>query len=376
MVQIPFRVIPIRTGSRCVMQDVKRFEQVLDLIRQARYRTLQTINRELIELYWQVGEYIHAKIVSTEWGKSVVAELSRSIKQQFPDLGGFSDKNLWRMKHFYEAYYQAPHLSTLLREIPWSAHLHILAKTKRLEEKEFYLRITIREKYSVRELERQLNSGLFERTLLADQKLPTSVRTLPQDVTGFFRDSYVLEFLNPPAPHSEKDLRQELVQHLKNFILEAGKGFAFVGESYRLQVGNTDFFIDLLLYHRMLQCLVAIELKVVAFEPAHLGQLNFYLEALDRDHRLPHENPSIGVLLCASKDEQVVEYALSRSLSPTLVADYHRQLIDKHLLEQKLNEFYALTIQKNRKKVINENLFVDLSPLTNRTFLITIGQLE
>ncbi len=149
-----------------------------------------------------------------------------------------------------------------------------------------------------------------------------------------------------------------------------------MGESYRLQVGNTDFFIDLLLYHRMLQCLVAIELKVVAFEPAHLGQLNFYLEALDRDHRLPHENPSIGVLLCASKDEQVVEYALSRSLSPTLVADYHRQLIDKHLLEQKLNEFYALTIQKNRKKVINENLFVDLSPLTNRTFLITIGQLE
>jgi predicted nuclease of restriction endonuclease-like (RecB) superfamily len=228
-----------------------------------------------------------------------------------------------------------------LREIPWSAHLHILAKTKRLEEKEFYLRITIREKYSVRELERQLNSGLFERTLLADQKLPTSVRTLPQDVTGFFRDSYVLEFLNLPAPHSEKDLRQGLVRHLKNFLLEAGKGFAFVGESYRLQVGNTDFFIDLLLYHRMLQCLVAIELKVVAFEPAHLGQLNFYLEALDRDHRLPHENPSIGVLLCRDKDEEVVEYALSRNLSPALIAQYRLQLPDKKLLQARLHELLS-----------------------------------
>lgn len=142
-------------------------------------------------------------------------------------------------------------------------------------------------------------------------------------------------------------MQRGLVTQLRQFLLEAGKGFTFVGENYRIQVGNSDYYIDLLLYHRSLQCLVAVELKTTAFEPSHLGQLNFYLEALDRDHRLAHENPSIGILLCASKDSQVVEYALSRSLSPTLVADYTRQLIDRQLLEAKLNEFYQHTLAKS-----------------------------
>jgi predicted nuclease of restriction endonuclease-like (RecB) superfamily len=204
------------------------FQEVLQLITQSRYQTLQSVNRALIDLYWQVGRYISLKVHAGEWGKSVVAELARFIKDHYPEVGGFSDKNLWRMKQFYEAYYDQPKLSTLLREIAWSAHLQILAKTKRIEEKEFYLRKTRQEHYSVRELDRQLNSGLFERTILADQQRPFSLQSLPQDLTGLFRDTYVFEFLRLPLQHSEKELQKGLVQHLCSFMLEAGEGFTFV----------------------------------------------------------------------------------------------------------------------------------------------------
>ena len=198
----------------------------------------------------------------------------------------------------------------------------------------------VREQYSKRELERQIDSGLFQRTMLANAQLPEPVRQLPQQVADVFRDSYVFEFLDLPERHDEADLQRALIRNLSKFLLETGRQFTVAGENVRVQVGNQDFYIDLLLYHRALQCLVAVELKVTKFKPEHIGQLNFYLEALDRDHRLPHENPSIGLLLCASKDSQVVEYALSRSLSPTLVADYTQQLLDKRLLEQKLAELY------------------------------------
>lgn len=318
-----------------------QFTEVVDLIRHSRSRALQRVNTELIGLYWHIGEYISQKVASSQWGQGVVKELAAYIRQQQPNISGFSDKNLWRMKQFYETYADAPEeLSTVLRQIPWSAHLHILSQTKTFEEKQFYILKAAQEGYSVRELERQINSGLFERTMLATAKLPEAVWQLPQDVTNVFRDSYVFEFLDLPDRHDEGDLQQALIRNLGKFLLEAGRQFTLAGENVRIQVGNQDFYIDLLLYHRALQCLVAVELKVTKFKPGHLGQLNFYLEALDRDHRLPHENPSIGLLLCASKDDTVVEYALSRSLSPTLVADYTHQLIDKRLLEQKLAELY------------------------------------
>ncbi|GAB4053778.1 PDDEXK nuclease domain-containing protein [Spirosoma litoris] len=319
-----------------------QFTEVITLIHQARSRVMQRVNADLIDLYWSIGAYISRKITASEWGQGVVKELAAYIKQQQPNASGFSDKNLWRMKQFYETYANAPEkLSTLLRQISWSAHLHILSQTKTAEEKQFYVLMTAQEGYSVRELERQIDSGLYERTMLANTQLPPAVRKLPQDVTNVFRDSYVLEFLDLPTRHSEADLQAALIQNLRKFLLEAGRHFTFVGENYRVQVGNQDFYIDLLLYHRSLQCFVVVELKVTAFKPEHIGQLNFYLEALDRDHRLPHENPSIGILLCASKDSQIVEYALSRSLSPTLVADYTQQLIDKRLLAEKLAELYA-----------------------------------
>lgn len=200
---------------------------------------------------------------------------------------------------------------------------------------------------SFRELDRQISASFFERTMIGNSKLSPAVRENNNDLSNTFKDSYVFEFLNLPDPHNESDLQRGLVKQMKNFILELGKDFLFIGEEYKLQVGNSDFYIDLLFYHRGLQCLVAFELKADKFKPDHLGQLNFYLEALDRDVKKPNENPSIGILLCKDKDSEVVEYALSRSLSPTMVSEYKTQLPDKKLLQQKLHELFDNETDEN-----------------------------
>ena len=317
-----------------------RFTDIIQLIKQSRTNAIKAVNAELINLYWNIGEHISKKIEQSEWGDSVVKELANFIQTQDPEIKGFSDKNIWRMKQFYETYKDFPKLSTLLREISWSHNLAIFSRCKTVEEKEFYLKLAKQENYSFRELERQISASLFERTMIGNSKLSTALRESNNDLANTFKDSYVFEFLNLPEPHSESDLQRGLVRQMKNFILELGKDFLFIGEEYKLQVGNSDFYIDLLFYHRGLQCIVAFELKADKFKPDHLGQLNFYLEALDRDVRKPNENPSIGVLLCKDKDSEVVEYALSRSLSPTMVSEYKTQLPDKKLLQQKLHELF------------------------------------
>lgn len=205
---------------------------------------------------------------------------------------------------------------------------------------EFYLKSVKLENYSKRELERQISASFFERTMIGNSKLSPLERESKEALTNAFKDSYVFEFLNLPEVHSESELQRGLVKQMKDFMLELGKDFLFLGEEYKLQVGNSDFYIDLLFYHRGLQCLVALELKADKFRPEQIGQLNFYLEALDRDVKRPNENPSIGILLCKDKDCEVVEYALSRSLSPTMVSEYKTQLPDKKILQQKLNEFF------------------------------------
>jgi predicted nuclease of restriction endonuclease-like (RecB) superfamily len=227
------------------------------------------------------------------------------------------------MMQFYETYRSQPQLSPLLRELSWSHNLAIMSRSKRGEEREFYLRLAAREHWSFRELQRQLNGALFERTVLSPPKLSTALAELHPEAGAVFKDSYRLEFLNLPPEHSEADLQRSLVGKLKQFLIELGR--------------------DLLFFNRGLNCLVAFELKVEEFQPAHLGQLQFYLEALDRDVKKPHEQPSIGVLLCATKDHEVVEYALSRAISPALVAEYQTRLPDKRLLQAKLHEFYDLT---------------------------------
>ena len=184
-------------------------------------------------------------------------------------------------------------------------------------------------------------------------KLSTLLRETNHDLSNTFKDSYLFEFLNLPDPHSESDLQRGLVRQMKNLILEFGKDFLYIGEEYKLQVGNSDFYIDLLFYHRGLQCLVAFELKADKFKPDHLGQLNFYLEALDRDVKKPNENPSIGVLLCKDKDSEVVEYALSRSYSSTMVSEYKTQLPDKKIYNKNYTNYLTMRRMRNRATTAN-----------------------
>ena len=356
----------------------KQFSEIIFLIKQARNHALIAVNRDLINLYWNVGEYISRKIATSNWGEGTINQLSELIEKEHPDLKGFNRRGLYRMKQFYETYAQSKFVSSpmtqiqlpenlaeeskpfsespiatsdirnsILVKISWTHHLTLMSRTKTDEEREFYIRLCLKEKISVRELERQINSGAFERAMLGTKNLPLILKETHPDIANTFKDTYIFEFLNLPEQHSENDLQKGLVRQMKNFILELGSDFIFIAEESRLQVGTSDFYIDLLFYNRTLQCLVAFELKVDKFKPEHLGQLNFYLEALDRDVKKPHENPSIGVLLCKDKDTEVVEYALSRTLSPTMVAEYKTKLPDKKLLQQKLHEIF-----ENRKEIL------------------------
>jgi predicted nuclease of restriction endonuclease-like (RecB) superfamily len=323
------------------MELQKQFTEITSLIASAKSRAYQAVNRELVTLYWHVGEYVSKQVTLKAWGKSVVQELADYIQKSEPNIKGFSAQNIWRMKQFYETYAENEKLSTLSRELSWSHNMEILSTANSMEEREFYMKLTLKEKLSFRELQRQLNSSYYERVMLADAKLSTLSRELPQDVSNTFKDTYVFELLHLPEEHQENDLQKAIAKNITKFLLEFGRDFAFMGEEYPLQVGNQDFAVDLMFYNRSLNCMVAIELKNERFKPEHFGQLNFYLEALDRDIKKEHENPSIGILLCKGKDDTVVEYALSRNLSPTLVADYKTKLPDKALLQQKWEEVLA-----------------------------------
>ena len=324
------------------------FAEVLEMIQAARGRALAAVNTELVGLYWRVGEYISRKLETAAWGEGVVDELARYIQRHHPNLRGFTRRNLFRMRQLYDTYFHDEKVAPLVRLLPWSHNLIILGQSKRPEEREFYLRLAVRERWGKRELERQLGAAAFERAALGPARVSPLVAQTHPEALSIFKDSYMVEFLDLPREHSEGDLHRGLVLRLKDFLIEMGRDFCFVGSEYPLQVGNRDFALDLLFFHRGLNCLCAIELKVERFEPEHLGKLNFYLEALDRDVKKPHERPAIGVLLCASKDHQVVEYALSRTLSPALVAEYQTTLPDKKLLQAKLHEFYALATGRCR----------------------------
>lgn len=327
-----------------------QFADVVGMFRVAKQRAYAAVNSELIELYWQIGAYISQQVEKAAWGKSVVEQLADYIRTQEPNSEGFSKQNLWRMKQFYETYNDGGEiLSTLSREISWSHNTLIMSRCKTVEEREFYIRMSIKEHYSVRQLERQIDSALFERYATNQIKLSPAVREIAPKAESIFRDHYVMEFVGEKAGKPENTLRKALVNKMRDFILELGKDFIHMGDEYRLQVGNSDFRIDLLFYHRELQCLVAFELKTEKFKPEHLGQLNFYLEALDRDVKKPHENPSIGVLLCKSKDDEVVEYALSRTLSPTMVAEYELKLPDKALLQHKMQEIAEMMEEEEKE---------------------------
>ena len=264
------------------------------------------------------------------------------ISENYPELKGFNRRGLYRMKQFYELYQGEEKVSPLVTQLSWSNHLKIMSACKTMDERIFYINMCIKERLSKRELERQIDSGYYERYMLSQNPQSLALETAKKATGNIFLDNYVLDFLDVPEPMSEHDLQKSIIRNLKDFILEIGKDFTFVGEEYRVQVGNHDFFIDLLFYHRGLSCLVAFELKIGEFKPEYVGQINLYLEALDREVKKENENPSVGIILCASKDDEVVEFALSRSLSPTMVAEYNLKLIDKKLLQKKLKEYIEL----------------------------------
>ena len=320
--------------------DEAGFSEVVRLIAASRQRAMQAVNTVLIDLYWKVGEIISSKLQASEWGDGVVPQLAEYIAQTHPGLRGFTRANLFRMRQFYETYRDESIVAPLVRQLPWTHNLIILEQSKRPEEREFYLQLAIQEKWSKRELERQFKTALFERIVLTPAKSLTSGATNSARRAQRLQRRLHAGVSGPPGRPCRSRPASRPARKLKDFLIELGRDFCFVGSEYPLQVGGRDFALDLLFFHRGLNCLVAFELKVGRFEPEYLGKLGFYLEALDRDVRKPHEQPAIGVLLCASKDDEVVEYALSRTLSPALIAEYQTQLPDKKLLQAKLHEFY------------------------------------
>lgn len=318
-----------------------QFNEIVGLINDTKSKVYRIANTAMIELYWQIGERLSFRVANSHWGDGVIRQLADYIAANTEDSRGYSDKNLWRMKQFYETYRGADEkLSSLMRQINWTNNLTIMSRCKIPEERDFYIRLTAEERLSTRELDKLISRGLFERTMIDTPKLSAVLREIAPSSERSFRDRYVMDFLGKKTYADEYSMKQAIIAKMKDFILEVGKDFIYMGQEYRLQVGTEDFRIDLLFFHRELRCLVAFEVKMGRFHPTDLGQLEFYLEALDRDVRKPHENPSIGILLCKDKDDEVVEYAMSRSLSPTLVAEYQLNLPPKKVLQAKIKELF------------------------------------
>lgn len=322
------------------------FNQIIELIEKRKSNAYRKVNEEMILLYIEVGKFLYDVIESSSYGAKVIDKAAEFMKNNYPSVRGFNKRNLHRMVQFYKIYKDNQKVSTLLTQLSWSSNMLILSNTKTAEEREFYLNLAVKENYSVRELNRQLQSSYYQRYMLSNGNAPKHMEKVIGEDDDFpstrILDTYSLEFLDLPNEYSEKDFRKSIIKNLKNFILEIGKSFTFIGEEYRIQVGNEDFFIDLLLYNREFSCLVAFELKIGKFKPEYISKMDFYLELLDRQEKKNNENPSVGIILCASKDDEVVKYAMSRSISPTLVADYKLKLIDKKMLENKLKEISLL----------------------------------
>jgi len=325
------------------------FDEIIKIIENAKQKAYSAVNKEIITMYWNIGQFVSERVKSGKWGDSIINELSAYIKHKNPYVSGFSPQNLRRMRQFYETYANDKICSPLVSKISWTNNILIMSKETQ-EARQFYLILASKSNYSKRELERQIDSSLYERTMLSKNFNVNKLLAEKYDGVTALRDNYILEFMDIPKDYKEKDLRKAIVANLKDFLLEFGRDFSFVGEEFRVQVGDTDFYIDLVFFNRELNCLVAIELKNEKFKPEHIGQLQFYLEALDRDVKKPNENASVGLLLCADKNDAVVEYAMSRSLSPNMIAKYSFVLPDKKLLEQRVKEITQIEVNKKLLK--------------------------
>lgn len=292
-------------------------------IRQRQYQALRAANKELLTLYWWLRENISRRQAEQGWGKAVVETLARDLQAEFPGRNGFSARNLWNMLDFYREYANRPKLQPLVAEISWAKNLLIMARCKDDLEREFYLRATARFGWTKNVLQHQLDNQSYRQYLAGQTNFDAA---LPENIKAqallAVKDHYVFDLMGLAEEHSERELEQALVRNLRAFLAEMGGAFTFVGNQYRLEADGKDYFIDLLLFHRRLRCLVAIELKIGEFKPEHKGQIEFYLDQLDQHHRLEGENPPIGIVICRSKTKTVVEYALRNMNRPLGIATY------------------------------------------------------
>lgn len=297
--------------------------EVKQRIRSAQYEALKAVNREMINLYWDIGQMIFIKQQNYNWGKSVVEQLSKDLQTEFPGISGFSARNIWNMRSFYVTYSQNEKLQPLVAEIGWTHNIVILEKCKDDLEREFYMKMTRKFGWTKNVLIHQIENQTYEKTLLNqtnfDQNISSEIRN---QLKLAVKDEYTFDFLELADEHSERQLEQAILAKVKAFLQEMGGIFTFVDSQYRLEVDDEEYFIDILLYHRRLKCLVAIELKIGKFLPEYVGKMQFYLSVLDDKVKLPDENPSIGIILCKSKQRTIVEYALKDSNKPIGVATY------------------------------------------------------
>lgn len=301
--------------------------EIKNKIRNSQYEAMKAVNKALISLYWGIGEEIYNQQQEKGWGKSIVEVLAKEIKKDFPDVQGFSSRNLWNMRNFYIEYKDNEILQPLVAEISWTKNIIIIEKCKEPLEKEFYIKMTKKYGWTKDVLINHIENKSYEKYLLNQTNFD---ETLPQKYVNqaklAVKDEYIFDFMELSEQHTEKELELSLVNNIKSFLEEMGGNFAFMGNQYRINVGGEDFYIDLLLYHRSLKSLVAIELKIGDFKPEYVGQLQFYLTALDKQVKLEDENPPIGIIICKNKNRTIVEYALNDTEKPIGVATY--QIID------------------------------------------------
>ena len=370
----------------------QQFGEVVDIILQHKSRASSAVNEEMLLTAWHVGGYVSAKLKSEEWGSKVVSQLSEYIRSQRPDIKGYSRRNIYNMVMFYDEYSSKTFVETVERylnaefvqsvpaqietpqkkitaivqsvpaqivqsqigEIPrvlslttLTNHIEILCRCKSNEERLFYILYANKEHLASRELQRCISNQTYITLLSGKGNMSRGLLDAYPNAPVIFKDTLFVDFLDLPKKHSESTLKKGLVEHMKQFILELGKDFIFMEQEYRLNIGSSTFKADLLFFHRGLQALVAVELKKTKFHPRDLGQLEFYLEALDRDVRRSNENPSVGIILCPEADKVVVEYAMSRSMSPTMIAEYKRILIPQERMQKQLNEFCDMFLNKD-----------------------------
>lgn len=325
---------------------------VIVKVRQAQYEALKAVNIHLINLYWEIGKSISEKQVES-WGKSVVPNLSKELQKEFPEVSGFSVGNLWLMAQFYSEYQSVENLVPLVREISWTKHIVILKKCKDNIQRQFYTIATKKFGWTKDVLTHQIENKTYEKYLLNqtnfDETVPDKIKN--QAILAV-KDHYNFDFLELNDFHSERELELELIKNVRKFLIEMGHHFTFVGSQFNLNVNDKEYKIDLLLYHRLLQCLVAIDLKINDFEPEHKGKMEFYLNVLNDKVKLPNENDSIGIIICKYKDRTVVEYSLKNTQNPIGVATYSTSSVlpekykdflpNKQLIEERLNEFFNL----------------------------------